>query len=104
MLLNVITIIIIVAIYRSQFVYTLSTIIIKHQYPKTTLRPYDRSHIYIYNSKHFVQSENLSPHISTDHVLLDFWCALNELKINLSKNGFSSKSGIFFMYHRDGYV
>ena len=26
---------------------------------------------------------------------LDFWCASNELKINLSKNGFSLKSGFF---------
>ena len=104
MLLSVIIIIIIVAMYRSQSVCTLSIIIIKYQCPETTRKPCDRSHACICNSKPFVQSENLFSHISIDHVLLDFWCALNELKINLSENGFSSKSGIFFMYHRDGYV
>ena len=48
MLLNVIIIIIIVAMYRSQFIYTLLIIIIKHQYFKTIFinLAIDRMHAY----------------------------------------------------------
>ena len=90
--------------YRSQCVCTLSIIIIKHQCPKTILKSCNRSHACIYNSKYFVQSENLFPYIFTDRVLFDFWCALDNLQINLLENDFSSKSGIFCMRHCDGYV
>ena len=56
-------------------------------------------HIYIciYNSKYFVQSKNKLSHIFIDYVLIDFWYASDKLKINLSKNDFSLKSGIFFI-------
>ena len=66
----------------------------------------DRMHICICicSSEYFVQSENKPPHIFIDHMSLDFWCASDELKINLSENGFFSKSGIFCMRHRGGYV
>ena len=95
----VIIIMIIVAMHRSQFTCTLSVTIAKHQYPKTTLTglAVDRIHAYIciYNSKYFIQSENSFSHIFIDHMLLDFWCAFDILKIKSSENGFSSKSGNF---------
>ena len=72
MLLKVIIVIIIIAIYRSQFIYILSTIIVKHQYLKTIRKSYDRSHTYIYNSKYFIQSENLFSHIFINRILFDF--------------------------------
>ena len=104
----VIIIIITVAMHRSQFTYTLSIIIAKHQYPETTFTglTIDRMHAYIciYNSKYFIQSENSFSYIFIDYMLLDFWCAFDMLKIKCSENDFSSKSGTFSMYHRDGYV
>ena len=78
---------------------TLSAIIAKHQYPKTTLTGLTTDDIYtcmcICSSEYFIQSENSPSHISIDHVLLDFWCAPDMLKIKCSKNGFSSKNGKF---------
>ena len=46
----------------------------------------------------------LFSYISSDYVLLDFWCAFDMLKIYFLKNDFSSKNGIFCMNHRGGYV
>ena len=84
---------------NTPFTCTLSIIIAKHQYLGTTLTDLaaDGMHtcMCICNSEYFIQSENSPSHISIDHVLFDFWCASDMLKIKCSENGFSSKNGKF---------